>query len=86
MAEYINREEVCEKCNNIADCEKEKCPVYKVPTVDAVEVVRCRDCEHGVFERPFNKYICTMSRSDLKFPDDFCSRGKRKLPGRSNSE
>lgn len=34
---YIEREKVCEICNNKGDdCGKEKCPVYKVPTADVV--------------------------------------------------
>ena len=34
---YIDREKVCEMCNNKGvDCGKEKCPVYKVPTADVV--------------------------------------------------
>lgn len=36
MAEYIDREQVCENCNNKNYCEKEKCPVYKVSTADVV--------------------------------------------------
>ena len=36
---YIDREKVCEMCNNKGFCcEKEKCPVYKAPTADVVEV------------------------------------------------
>ena len=33
---YIDREQVCENCNNKNYCEKEKCPVYKVSTADVV--------------------------------------------------
>lgn len=39
------------------------------PTVDAVPVIRCRDC------RKFKTYDCRMVASGY---DDFCSYGKRK--------
>lgn len=42
---------------------------YQLPTVDAVPVVRCRDC------RKFKTYGCRMVASGY---DDFCSYGERK--------
>ena len=49
------------------------------PTVDAVPVVRCRDCKHYEIHKPKvlencerNGYIIPMK------PDDFCSYGERK--------
>lgn len=51
-------------------------------TVDAVEVVRCRDCKHYEIHKPKvlencerNGYIIPMK------PDDFCSYGERKEGG-----
>lgn len=39
MAEYIEREAVCDRCDNQKKyCDKSKCPVYKVPAADVVEV------------------------------------------------
>lgn len=41
MAEYINREEYCEKycrCNN-EHCDKESCPIWKAPAADVAPVV-----------------------------------------------
>ena len=43
--------------------------VDKAPTVDAVHVVRCRDCQK------FKTYGCRMVASGY---DDFCSYGERK--------
>lgn len=38
MKEYIEREAVCNLCNNKEEyCGKEKCPVYKAPAADVVE-------------------------------------------------
>ena len=51
----------------------------EAPTVDAVEVVRCRECKHYEIHKPKvlencerNGYIIPMK------PDDFCSYGERK--------
>lgn len=44
MAEYIDREEYCEKhcrCSN-EYCGKESCPIWKAPAADVVPVVHGR--------------------------------------------
>ena len=53
--------------------------VDEMPTVDAVEVVRCWQCKHYEIHKPKvlencerNGYIIPMK------PDDFCSYGERK--------
>ena len=53
------------------------------PTVDAVEVVRCRDCKHWInFDSSLIGEVmrCTGQGAVniMKRPDDFCSCGKRK--------
>ena len=50
-----------------------------LPTVDAVEVVRCRDCaKDGLFTCP----ICFIENKTLHFinhsPDFYCGEGERK--------
>ena len=52
------------------------------PTVDAVEVVRCKDCKHYEIHRPKvlencerNGYLIPMK------PDDFCCYGERRTDG-----
>ena len=40
------------------------CDIVYAPTIDAVEVVRCKDCKH----RPTG----TGANHDLEFPDDEC--------------
>ena len=52
------------------------------PTVDAVEVVRCRDCaKDGLFTCP----ICFIENKTLHFinhsPDFYCGEGERKDGG-----
>ena len=57
--------------------------IRAAPTVDAVEVVRCRDCKHY---KPQKKSAHWENRTNycnrivtIKMqPDDFCSYGKRK--------
>ena len=54
--------------------------INNVPTVDAVEVVRCRDCKHYM-EHPRTKRMCCYVH--LLTPhhmrnDDFCSYGERR--------
>ena len=54
------------------------------PTIDAVPVVRCKDCTYRVEYFDSGKYVCTRwqcmccGRADYVKPDDFCSYGKRK--------
>ena len=50
----------------------------QTPTIDAVPVVRCKDCKHWDSEsdlpgcvNEFNGLVCSR-------PDDFCSYGERK--------
>lgn len=54
-----------EYCFDYVDAED----IDNAPTVEAVEVVRCRDC------RKFKTYGCRMVASGY---DDFCSYGERK--------
>lgn len=57
-------------------CVAIKCFVEQMPTVDAVEVVRCKDCKYCNSDTQglwcFRDY-----ENDLK-PDDFCSNGERR--------
>jgi hypothetical protein len=48
------------------------------PTVDAVEVVRCKDCGRGDQYANRPPYIYCMVNHRLVGEDDFCSNGERK--------
>lgn len=56
--------------------------VNNAPAVDAVEVVRCRDCKHFYDTHINPAYSCKRGGAqvwDVSFtPDDFCSYGERK--------
>lgn len=49
--------------------------IWNLPPVDAVEVVRCRDCKYCSHDVIFSQHWCVGRLVDL---DDFCSRGERK--------
>ena len=51
--------------------------IEKAPTVDAVSVVRCKDCRS--YNKPKTGW-CEV-HLDREHPDDFCSYGKRKDGG-----
>lgn len=46
------------------------------PTIDAVPLVRCKDCVHGININ--NEIACPEFREVIHTPEDFCSRGERK--------
>ncbi len=46
------------------------------PTVDAVSVVRCRECKHLMFSDCYGE--CGKGHMGIVRADDFCSRGERK--------
>ena len=53
----------------------------KQPTVDAVPVVRCKDCVNGrVFaNKQGAEYVdCVLDDYSVRKPDEFCSYGERK--------
>lgn len=51
--------------------------LISAPTVDAVEVVRCRDCKHGSqYDDGSDNYVCGYGGT--KKGSGFCSEGKRR--------
>ena len=51
--------------------------IEDAPTVDAVPVVRCKDCASGMVSDN-NKYIICCDLGVSMGFDDYCSNGKRK--------
>lgn len=68
------KKELCDKYSHIGQRIKIS-PVFRLvrdaPTIDAVEVVRCKDCKFRYGN------ACDWADFWLK-DDDFCSKGKRK--------
>lgn len=68
--------------------------IEKAPAVDAVEVVRCKECVHAGafpnnyaarrFEGGMNCYLCRgddgygIANVSVVYPDDYCSDGVRR--------
>ena len=50
--------------------------ILLLPTVDAVEVCRCKDCRYTDYIESFDEYYCSKGYG-LKRADDFCSKGKK---------
>jgi hypothetical protein len=48
-----------------------------MPTVDAVPVLRCENCEHFEIDKHYGNHTCWRTGEDTRH-DDYCSRGKRK--------
>ena len=51
--------------------------INNAPTVDAVPVVRCKDCKY-IIDRDDGTYGCYRNFMDNCEVDDFCSRGEKK--------
>ena len=65
-AAYSNDERVADVCDMIEGC----------PTVDAVEVVRCKDCR--TFELCDKANGWGVCRNRMVYLNDFCSNGERR--------
>ena len=54
--------------------------IMQAPTVDAVEVVRCKDCKNG--RQPWlegqTMVKCMVGKTMLVTPEHFCSYGERR--------
>lgn len=54
--------------------------IEKAPTIDAVPVVRCRECKHRKYDDIFGMIWCNRDSCTKRVkPDDFCSYGKKVL-------
>ena len=53
--------------------------VDEQPTIDAVEVVRCRDCKYGDWDsKPDDAMVCMRTKDGFwRSGNDFCSYGER---------
>lgn len=59
---------------------KEEClrAIEDAPTIDAVPVVRCKDCDHYALWKDGRAMFHCDKRDCTMYDDDFCSYGKRK--------
>lgn len=75
---------LCKRCNEMYSdepCEPSDCLMLeeldKCNSVDAVPVVRCKDCKF-LHDRGYCTLVAGMTRIE---PDDYCSRGERRTYG-----
>ena len=82
MPEYIEREALLDAIkNDVAPFRISMVfrHIHKAHAVDAVEVVRCRDCKFCEPSSVTNRYFCDWHREYFEtMLDDFCSNGERK--------
>lgn len=60
--------------------------ILNAATIDAVPVVRCKNCEYGEIEDPDfpDQYFCHAHGCDWNEGDHFCSSGKEKVKEKSD--
>ena len=67
-----------EDCGNEGDCGYDHF-IFTAPTIDAVPVVRCRECKYRFKNNGHNKDGCPIIDANIWMDDDdFCSHGERK--------
>lgn len=52
--------------------------VKNAPAIDAVQVIRCKDCKYYDTPKNFKKPYCVRGAYVKVNADDYCSKGKRK--------
>jgi hypothetical protein len=77
----IDLNSVIEQLENEWGYEGMREELYKLPSVDAVEVVRCKDCENRVYVDNGDEIGeiggCKLFKMAMPY-DSFCSYGKRR--------
>ena len=73
ITDYYEHYTQCHDTDQIALIDMVCDGIDEAHTVDAVEVVRCKDCKHfdGI-------WFCKICGVPSRKPDDFCSYGKRR--------
>lgn len=90
MAEYIDREEYCEKhcrCSN-EYCDKESCPIWKAPAADVAPVVYTRWAHLGGDEWccPVCGFVITTEGSWDKPTKKYCEDCGAKMDGGADND
>ena len=87
MSDLISRSWMMEQLDGLGDTRLIKrnfiALVANAPAVDAVPVVRCRDCKFGDWDsEPHDAMVCMRTKDGFwRSGNDFCSFGKRKDGG-----
>lgn len=84
MSDLISRSWLMEQLDGLGDTRLIKrnfvALVTNAPTIDAVPVVRCRECKFGDWDsEPNDAMVCMRTKDGFwRSGNDFCSFGKRK--------
>ena len=71
--------ELCATCGEHHTAEDVIMMIKTAPTVDVVEVVRCRECRYRFKNNGHDKSGCPIIDANIWMDDDdFCSHGERK--------
>ncbi len=83
----IDADKILEKMQSVFDMQDLYLPVHfqqlvvdDMPTVDAVPVVRCRECKYCEYDALFSNWWCKRIRDDIgfeKLPNWYCADGER---------
>ena len=85
MSDLISRSWMMEQLDGLGDTRLIKrnfvALVTNAPTVDAVPVVRCKDCKFSDWDsEPHDAMVCMRTKDGFwRSGNDFCSFGKRKV-------
>lgn len=87
MNRYIDRDFLERRIHETMDMQDLYLPVHfmqlmdEQDTVDAVEVVRCKDCKYYRESKPFSVLITECTYSDCSIwtePNGYCHRAKKR--------
>lgn len=87
--EYIERDliltkNMCGNANPITYRTYAEELIRSIPAADVVEIVRCKDCKHFLFDTEYckehNRGYCEFDNT-IKTRNHFCSYGERKNNG-----
>ena len=82
MSRLVDESVVLGKIHNAHEWNEVRAWLKIAPTVDAVPVVRCKDCKHKVTTQDgeYNPHdiVCDYWESDGLEETDFCSYGERR--------
>lgn len=80
MSDYIKRDDALNVFVDANSIIKAWHNTQHIPSVDAVEVVRCKDCKHYEYSDRLERLVCGYHRGWWvgMNENDYCSYGERK--------
>ena len=89
MSRYIDADALIESIKNTADLggwigealyQIKQVAIKYIDSAPSIDIVRCRECEHGTWHEQTEMYICSANDQDLYEAEHFCSYGERREP------